>query len=53
MGQGDHNFDLPDGETLAPTPERVAPMLSIMPPGPFRYMICLDGPGAGASAAVG
>jgi hypothetical protein len=36
MGQADHNFDMPDGESLAPTPERVAELVATMRPGPFH-----------------
>lgn len=36
MGQGDHNFDMPDGDSLAPTPQRIAALVATMRPGPFH-----------------
>jgi len=36
MGQGDFNFDLPPGESYAPTPARVAELARMMPAAPFH-----------------
>lgn len=36
MGQGDYNFDLAEGETLAPTPERLEALVETMRPGRFH-----------------
>lgn len=36
MGQGDFNFDLPEGESFAPTPERVEQFVGLLPKGPFH-----------------
>jgi Heparinase II/III-like protein len=37
MGAYDFNFDLPPGETYAPSQERVAALEAILPPGPFGF----------------
>ena len=36
MGAGDHNFDMPPGQTLAPSPARVAELVPLLSPGPFH-----------------